>query len=81
MQAIVTKYIAPTNMRGGRIRVKCDARTAVYGWDHALDVRENHYEAARRLCAELDWLDRGAWELGSLPDGCNFDYAFVCRPG
>jgi hypothetical protein len=37
-QAITTKFIGPTNHRGSRISVRCQAKRIVVGWDHALDM-------------------------------------------
>lgn len=74
MQAIQTRYAGPTNHRGARIVARCDARRAVYSWDHSLNVPDNHAMAARSLAHELGWLDGHRIESGSLPDG---SYAHV----
>ena len=73
-QALTTKYFGPSNVRGSRIRVKCQAKTKFYDWDHAVGTAENHRNAARALLADLRW--SGEWAPGGLPseDGD----VFVC---
>ena len=73
MQAIVTKYVGPTNYRGSRVIAKCEAKRIAVSWDDALNVDENHRRAAQILATELEW--RGRWVGGSLPD--NRGYCFV----
>jgi len=70
-QAIITKYIGPTNFRGARVQAKCDAKTIYVPWDHALDVEENHFRAAEKLLLHLKW--NGEWMGGSLKN----EYVFV----
>ena len=72
-QAIVTKYLGPTNHRGSRIKAKCEAGTITIPWDSAFDVAENHAHAAKQLASKLDW--RGPWTLGALPS--NDGYVLV----
>tara|TARA_R100001082_G_C4355972_1_gene156909 strand:- start:954 stop:1262 length:309 start_codon:yes stop_codon:yes gene_type:complete len=53
--AIRTRYAGPTNSRGSRIIVTDskffdEARQRhTYDWDHALDVNENHAQAAQEF--------------------------------
>ena len=49
MQAIITKYIAPTNCRGSRVKAECERGQITIGWDHALDSAENHVAACKAL--------------------------------
>lgn len=74
MQAITTKYIAPTNTKGSRIAARCQARRIVVDWNDDLDQAENHAVAAKRLAMSLEWI--GEWVGGGLPDDSGF--AFVC---
>ena len=73
MQAIVTKYLSPTNTRGARI--KATAHTGQGGsitvpWDYALDTSANHRAAALALANKYKWLDHSDLsEGGSLPAG------------
>jgi hypothetical protein len=82
MQAIVTKYLGPTNNMPGRIVAKCDAGKVTVSWDHAHDVQSNHELAAAELRKRLDERNGGGsvWACGfvsgSLPDGT---YAHVYR--
>jgi len=67
-QAIVTTFYGPTNTRGSRIKAQCYAKTMWFSWDHALEVTENHRQAAARLAFRLGWVEPGATiNGGSLP--------------
>ena len=74
MQAIQTKYLGPTNNRGGRLKATCDAGALTVEWNHALNPTDNHRAVARRLILQLGW--HGTWVQGSLPGGGD---VFVCR--
>ena len=79
-QAIVTKYLGPTNNRGARIVARAYAKRMVVSWDHALDVAENHRMAAYALARKLNWLEPGNGQKyeyvgGSMPDDTG--YCFV----
>lgn len=75
MQAITTKYIGPTDHKGSRIIVKCQATRITVAWDDALGVDENHLRAAERLARKLGW--DGTWHGGSLPDGTGNVYVLA----
>lgn len=67
--AIVTKYLAPTNTKGARI--KADAgmgRTKTVPFDHGTD--NPHLQAAKALCGKMGWHDRfliqGGTETGAI---------------
>ena len=53
MQAIKTKYIGPSNVRGSRVKAECDAMTVILSWDDSLDTEANHVAAARELCNRM----------------------------
>jgi hypothetical protein len=77
VQAITTRYLGPTNTRGGRIKAKAWAKSLTVEYDHALNVEDNHREAAEALIAKLDWAKvGGVWHQGGHPDGSG--YCFVC---
>jgi len=76
LQAIVTKFIGPTNTKGARIRVSAAAGRMFVNWDHALGVDGNHKAAAQALAAKFGW--SGNWYGGSLPDDTG--NAYVCAP-
>jgi hypothetical protein len=68
-QAIVTKYLGPTNHRGARIQAKAQAGRRTYSWDHGLDVNQNHTLAAQMFAAEYGWDKHGKMYGGAMPDG------------
>jgi hypothetical protein len=69
-QAIITKYIGPTNFKGSRVKASAQAGSITIGWDCALDTEENHTAAAKALMAKFGW-DQHSVIAGSgeLPDG------------
>ena len=80
-QAITTKYLAPTNHRGARIKATAAAGSITVSWDYSTNSVYNHYEAAKALANKFDWLGTkqvycgyDKYELvgGGLPkaDGC-----------
>ena len=66
-QAIVTKYIGPTNYRGSRIKAKAAAGTVTLSWDSSLNSDRNHAKAAEALAAKHGW--HGCWYAGGMPEG------------
>lgn len=78
-QAIVTKYLGPTNFRGARIRVKAQAGSITVPWDHALDVAENHEIAARAFAEKWGWLKYGKMHGGALPDDTGYCFVLVSK--
>ena len=67
MQAIVTKYIGPTNTKGARIKATAMAGSVTISYDYANDHEWPFRKAAQALCDKFGW----DWEMtgGSLPDG------------
>jgi hypothetical protein len=78
MQAIITKFLGPTDSRGSRVKAKCQAGSLTMSWDHALDVNENHRAAAIALIRKLGWNQDcySTWHEGALPD--NTGNVYVC---
>lgn len=72
MQAIKTKWLAPTNYRGSRIVASAEAGKVTVQWDYSLNVDENHRAAAGALATKLQWA--GDWMGAATP---NSGYAFV----
>lgn len=70
-QAIVTRFIGPTNHRGARVIAKAEAGRVTVSWDHAIGVEANHAAAAKALADKWGW--SGKWYGGSVGTG----YAFV----
>ena len=71
MQAIITKYLCPTNYRGSRIKASAEAGSITLQWDDALNQSENHHAAALALMNKMGWGIRSTlkWRLvsGALP--------------
>ena len=67
MQAIVTKYLGPTDTRGGRVKAtSASGKTLTVGWRHDLDSGDNHKLAAIGLMRKLGWVEPGmTFRLGS----------------
>jgi len=67
MQAIVTKYIPPTNHRPARIKATAMAGSVTISYDYANYHEWPFRKAAQALCDKFGW----DWEMtgGSLPDG------------
>lgn len=73
-QAIVTKYLGPTNTRPARVKATAQAGSVTVSWDHAFSVDGNHGTAARALCTKFGW--RGRLCGGGMPDGTGNCYVF-----
>ena len=73
-QAIITKYLGPTNTRGSRVKATAAAGSVILEWDNAVNAETNHEYAANALCAKYKWA--GGYIGGQLPNG---DHVFVCK--
>ncbi len=73
-QAIETRYAGPTNHRGARVIVRAQAGRLTVSWDHALNVDENHAQAAKAFAERWGWA--GRWIGGGSADGRG--NVFVC---
>jgi hypothetical protein len=81
-QAIVTKYLGPTNYRGSRVKATASAGSVTLSWDCALDSEENHQLAANALADKFNWRNPGngiryEYVGGGLPDGCGNAYVQI----
>ena len=72
MQAIVTRYLGPTNHRGARIKATCNACSVTISYPHELNPPEAHRAAAEALMLKMGW--HATLYCGGLPNG---GYAFV----
>ncbi len=63
MQAIVTKFISPTNTKGSRYKASCEAMTCFVSADYGLDAEANHKAACDELCRRMD--ERNVTKYGS----------------
>jgi hypothetical protein len=77
VQAIVTKFIGPSNTKGSRIKATAATGSLTIHIDHALSIEDNHARAAEALANKWSW--RGQWFMGGMPDG--HGYCFVCETG
>ena len=72
-QAIVTKYLGPTNTKGSRIKATCYGGSLTVSYNHSLTDEENHILAAYELAVNKmkwkSWLRLKSIASGSLPDG------------
>jgi hypothetical protein len=55
MQAIRTRYIPASNVKGSRILAKCEARGIYLDYDDALDLEENHQLACKTIANKMKW--------------------------
>lgn len=69
MQAILTKFIGPTNTLPTRVRASSHAGTMVISYDHEFTGEANHVRAARALAVKLGWRWFTPFVTGYLPDG------------
>lgn len=71
MQAVRTVYLCPTNSRGSRIKATAAAGSVTMGYDHTLNLEDNHKAAASALLHKLGWHlpAYGAVATGCLSDG------------
>ena len=73
-QAIETRYLGPTNNRGGRIKATAWGGSVTVGYNHALNQQENHKAAADALIAKMGW--NGTYAQGGNAKG-DGGYYFV----
>jgi hypothetical protein len=67
MQAIITKFFGPTNVRDSRVKATAAAGSVILDWDHALNPEQNHCAAAKALAAKFNWT--GDYHGGGLHSG------------
>lgn len=80
-QAIITKFLGPTNSRGSRVKATADAGSIIVSWDHRLNSDENHRAAAEALCVKMGWTGEfyGKLHQGGLPGGSGCAFVFEDR--
>ena len=77
IQAIVTKYFGPSNVRGSRIKATASAGSVTIGYDHSLNIEDVHLKAAQALADKLGW--KGKMVQGGMPDGNGYVFVFYCH--
>ena len=73
MQAIVTKYLPPSNIRGARIKATAEAGSVTISYPHELRGQSCHRAAAQALADKFGW--KYAYLGGALPGRAK--YVFV----
>jgi hypothetical protein len=73
-QAIETKYLGPTNVRGSRVKATAEAGSVTLTWDDALNSDANHIKAAQALAKKYGW--KGTYHGGAVHGAGG--YVFVC---
>lgn len=73
MQAIVCKFLRPTNTKGPRVKATCAAGSLTVGY-YSSDRNDPYQDAAEALCAKLGWVSTpnnlySTLVRGELPDG------------
>lgn len=87
-QAIVTRFLSPTNTRGSRIRATCSRGSIVIGYPDELSGAACHAEAVAQLLARFakeDGSDKSFgrardWVCGGMPEKHADSYVFVRLP-
>jgi hypothetical protein len=81
-QAIITKWLGPTNFKPGRIKATADAGSLTMSWDHGLNADANHRKAAEALRNKLGWNTEfyGTLEGGGLPGNTGCAFVFCRAP-
>lgn len=69
MQAILVKYLSPTNNKAGRLKASCTAGSIIIGYPHE-QGGDAHKFAAEALCTKLGCLPPAYPKLAGveLPD-------------
>jgi hypothetical protein len=67
MQAIITKFIGPTNVRGERIKATAAAGSVTVPYEYGTNTEGAHQIAAAALCEKFGW--SFCHVPGDLPDG------------
>lgn len=73
-QAIMTKYVAPTNTKGARIKAEASAGSLFTNYNEDLSIEENHRKAAYLLAKKFGWERYNSFIGGWMPkeQGCVF---------
>lgn len=81
MQAILTKYLGPTNTRGSRVIAYCDGGRISVAYQYNMSPEGNHRYAILKLGIKLGWIQEAdaqlntdypsapGWHFGSTPTG------------
>lgn len=76
MQAILTKYIGPSNVRGSRVKATASAGSITIDYDDSLNTEDAHKAAAIALCDKMGWTEaKGYGRL--ISGGTDTGFVFV----
>ena len=76
-QAIVTKYLGPTDRRGARVVAYANAGKLTAPWEDAWSIEDNHAYAARMLAERYEWTERYTLAGGALPHDKGYCFILV----
>jgi hypothetical protein len=76
-QAIITKYLGPTNTRGSRIKARAAAGSITSHYHSELSSEANHTNAAIYFANEKGWLDKNTLVGGAMPDGTGYCFVLI----
>ena len=92
-QAIVTRYLGPTNTRPSRIRATCDRASITISFPQGESLVDAHAEAVRALLAKFhkedapdgdfrfrSWPAFERWVCGGMPQASKDAYVWVQLP-
>jgi hypothetical protein len=74
-QAIETRYLCPTNTKGGRIKATAAAGSVTVPYDYALDTQDAHRVAADALIAKMGW--QGTFAQGGNVKGDGYYFVNI----
>ena len=87
-QAIVTRYLCPTNTKPSRIRATCDRGSVVISFPLEVSGADAHAVAVRSLLAKFaaedgadrSWPSFDRWVCGGMPQSSKDAYVWVQLP-
>lgn len=74
-QAIETRYLGPTNNRGGRIKATAWAGSVTVPYAYELSTEDAHRAAAETLIAKFGW--KGTYAQGGNVNGTGYYFVNV----
>ena len=77
VQAIETKYLPATNIKGGRIKATAWGGSATIGYPHALNTDDAHRAAAMALVDKMGDGWQGEWAQGGNAKGNGYYFVNV----
>jgi hypothetical protein len=75
MQAIITKYLGPSNVKGSRIKATAVAGSVTVPYQHELNNEDAHAYAALAYARKQGW--KGELIAGSIEPGGGYVFVFT----